>query len=100
MFRISILIILTQLLLFISPISNAVPPVINKNVHVIQNATTAQCPTSIRGKVGEANVITYSGIGEQDDESAPGVRSCTGCAIDSQSGDCVCETCYDYFDNL
>lgn len=75
-------------------------PVINKNVHIIKNATPAQCLSSMRGKAGEAMDTTYTGVGEQDIESAPGVRTCTGCAIDSASGDCVCETCYDYFDSL
>ena|SRR5204863_9800353 len=91
------LIIIPAILLF-SIIIFAAPPVINKNVTVISKSSPAQCTSSLRTRIGSDIMTTYSGMGEQDDESAPGVRSCTGCSI--QEGDCVCSTCYDYFDNL
>lgn len=72
------------------------PPVVNHNVHVFQNAQPFQCPSSIRMDISPAEVTNNTGVG-QIDSSSPGVRSCSGCMIDRQSNDCVCDTCYDHY---
>jgi len=94
---------LITILLFLQfaliPFAYAGPPVINNNVTIFQHANPGQCPSSVKMRGGNYDVTDFSGLGEQDTDSAPGVRSCTGCAID-QAGDCVCKTCYDYFDDF
>lgn len=75
-----------------------VEPVISTNVHVVSGATPEQCPASWSGDIGEDQQVGFSGAGEETSNTSPGVRSCTGCAIDNKSGDCVCAKCYDYYD--
>jgi hypothetical protein len=73
-------------------------PLISKNVHVVQNATSAQCPATWRG-TGNPDIAERNTALGQADVVGSDVRSCTGCAIDKKSGDCVCSKCYDYSDN-
>ena len=75
------------------------PPMITKNVPVLQNATPEQCPYEWDGRSGPADITVNSGMGQESGTTAPGVRSCTGCAIDPNSNACVCRTCYQYFDS-
>jgi hypothetical protein len=75
----------------------AVEPVINKNVHVMQNTTPAQCPSSWRGSAASSDITTQSGLGTSNYQMASGVTSCVGCAFDSASRDCVCQTCYNNY---
>lgn len=72
------------------------PPVVNHNVHVLQNAQPFQCTSSMRMDIDPAEVSNYTAGGEVD-VSSPGVRSCSGCMIDRQTDDCVCDTCYDHY---
>jgi len=67
------------------------------NVHVIQNATPQQCTATWKGNTAPRPEVSYSRIGEVTTLSPPGDRSCTGCAIDQGSGDCVCKKCYDFY---
>lgn len=71
-------------------------PDITHNVVMMSGATPAQCPSSMRGDAAPASGIDISRFGSNDVEG-PGVQSCTGCAI-TQSGNCVCHTCYSYYD--
>lgn len=73
------------------------PPDITYDVPVVANATPAQCTSSWRGDASPASGIDISRFGS-DSVEGPGVVSCTGCAIDNSSGDCVCHTCYSYYD--
>lgn len=95
-----VILLIIQCFMLISGVTHAAPPVINRNVTIMPSASSSQCPSSFRSRIGSDIITTYSGLGEQDDESAPGVRSCTGCAIAQGTDDCVCNVCYDYFDNL
>jgi hypothetical protein len=72
-----------------------VEPVINKNVHVMQNVTPAQCPTSWRGNASATDITNETGRGTSNYQVATGIQSCSGCAFDQASRDCVCATCYD-----
>lgn len=72
-------------------------PMIQNNVHVLQNATPSTCQAAASGRAGPADMVGYSGGGEFSGTTGPGVRSCTGCAVDNNSGDCVCKICYYYF---
>lgn len=74
-----------------------VAPVINYNVHVLKNATPAQCTSSMESEIGAEITQVDSAYGNNDELTSPGVQSCTDCAIDSQSKDCVCGTCYQHF---
>jgi hypothetical protein len=92
-----ILLVIMSAFIFIS--SNAVfaddvEPVINYNVSVIKNATPAQCTASWDGDISADQEVTTDGDGMQTSTTSPGVMSCTGCAIEQKSGDCVCKTCY------
>jgi hypothetical protein len=78
-------------------IAAAGEPVINYNVHVGHNLP--QCNSTWEGRMGPYSEEILSGIGENAVQTSPVVRSCTGCALNNQSQDCVCKTCYDYFDN-
>lgn len=94
---IKLLILLT--LLFATPLLYAQPPVISRNVTVITNVNSNQCPVAWRGKSGQENITRY-GAGADYNMSGPVIRSCTGCRPvinQSNSTDCVCRTCYDYF---
>jgi len=73
------------------------PPIVSFNVHVFQHASPSQCSGSWRGRVGPEDVSSYTRLGDVNDLSGPVVRSCTGCAVNSRSHDCVCRRCYDYF---
>lgn len=75
----------------------AVEPVINKNVHVLRGVTPSQCPTSWMGNPGSADINADTSGGVSNSAVGSGVRSCTGCAFDQASGDCVCATCYDNY---
>ena len=70
-------------------------PIVTNNVHVFPNATPTQCTADWNGDSQpiEDEFATGSGGGNI---ITPGMLSCTGCAIDTSSGDCVCKTCYDY----
>lgn len=70
-------------------------PDIDHNVQVMSGVSPSQCPSSWRGDADPATGIDISRFGS-DDVEGPGVQSCTGCAI--QSGNCVCQTCYSYYD--
>lgn len=72
------------------------PPVINYNVHVIKNTNPSQCPSSWNGSISPETITNESQYGTSYG-TAIGVQSCTGCAFDNQSGDCVCNTCYGYY---
>lgn len=79
----------------------ALPPVVNYNVEVMQNATPAQCH-DWRGQIGpeeDSTAAADTAAGGLQDLSTPGVRTCTGCSV-NQSGACVCKTCYDYSDGM
>jgi hypothetical protein len=89
------------LILCILMISNTVlaqTPVVQYNLVVIQNATPSQCQASWNGRPNQEDVAR-TGAGQDYGLSGPVVRSCTECALVSsnQSQDCVCKTCYDYF---
>jgi hypothetical protein len=77
--------------------AGAVEPVISHNVHVVKNATPAQCNASWEGDIAPASAVDDTGAGSQTILTAPGVRSCSSCAIEQASGDCVCKTCYDNY---
>ncbi len=77
----------------------AVPPVIQHNVLIIHDASPNQCPSSMQGDMTAEVDNVASAFGGDDELTSPGVQSCTGCAIDQQSGNCVCSTCYKHFDN-
>lgn len=79
-----------------SQIVLADPPDITHNVVVMTGSTPSQCTSSMRGNAAPASDIDISRFGSNDVEG-PGVQSCTGCAI-NQSGNCVCKTCYSYYD--
>jgi hypothetical protein len=75
----------------------ALPPVVNYNVEVMQNATPAQC-TDWRGQIApEENAVAVSTPAGESTFGSPGIRSCTGCNVNA-SGACICNTCYDYTD--
>jgi hypothetical protein len=74
----------------------AQPPIVSHNVPVLQHATPSQCH-AWKGRVAPEGEEYYSRFGQDVSMSGPGIRSCTGCTIDSNSHDCVCRTCYDYF---
>ncbi len=79
-----------------SPLSQAADqPMISKNVHVMKNATAAQCTSSYRG-TANPDVTQYNTALGQTDAVGAAVRSCSGCAIDPASHDCVCRTCFAY----
>ncbi len=90
------LILIIIALIGFSSVFSAVEPAISYNVHVIQNASPGQCQPSMRNDTGPGDTQNNTRFGQLD-TSNPGVRSCTGCAIDSQSGDCVCRTCYTHY---
>ncbi len=72
------------------------PPVEQNNVTVLQNANPTSCQAASSGRADPAEVVNYSSLGQGGAVSSPGVRSCTGCAVDNQSN-CVCAKCYYYF---
>lgn len=78
--------------------SFADPPVISHNVHVFKNATQAQCTSSWRGRASPDAMGDVSRFGQGTVES-PGLKSCVGCQVDSASQDCVCRSCYEFFNN-
>jgi hypothetical protein len=94
----SFLVILCSLFFKMSSAFAVVSPVIQHNVSILQNATPAQCRAAQQGRAAPTDVESYSGFGEYTGLSSPGMRSCSGCAVNSQSEDCVCKTCYYYFD--
>jgi len=73
-------------------------PIVTRNVHVVPHATPSQCPSSVESRSSPVGQTDLSRFGSGTVES-PGILSCTGCAIDNASGDCVCSTCYDYFND-
>lgn len=92
-----ILILQSLLLLSGSVIAGIITaPSVNRNVHVIQNTTPSGCPRSWNGEIGPEEVSEATGYGMQSG-TAVGVQSCTGCAFDSKSHDCVCNRCYGYY---
>lgn len=72
------------------------PPSITQNVHVLTNTTPANCPSSWNGSIAPDETTGVSGYGIESG-TAVGVQSCTGCAFDNNSRDCVCKTCYGYY---
>lgn len=95
--------LLTQFIFYIFLASSSlvyaidnIPPSVSQNVHVIKNATPQQCTPSWNGRAAPETVVDESGYGDNTG-MAQGVLSCTGCAIDSSSNDCVCAKCYSYF---
>lgn len=88
----SFITLILHVFLFISFSVFAQAPVnITHDVHVNQGG---QCPSTWRGRVGPEDTANYSSFGEYNALSAPGILSCTGCARDPQSNDCICHTCY------
>jgi hypothetical protein len=89
----------TAICLFFSSLAlaQAIEPVVTKNVHVMQNVTPTQCPTSWRGDASASTILNETGRGTSNYEVATGIRSCDGCAYDRVSKDCVCATCYDNY---
>lgn len=73
------------------------PPSITNNVHVITNTTPQQCPVSWKGSAAPETMTVATGQGLDTGVDTIGVQSCTGCAFDSSTRDCVCRTCYQYF---
>lgn len=73
-------------------------PIISNNVHVMQNTTSSQCPSSWKGRVYPDAMQVLTGAGEEYTQTGPIVRACSQCSFDNQSRDCVCATCYDYYD--
>lgn len=72
------------------------PPIEQNNVTVLQNANPASCQAAANGEADPAEVVNYSTVGQSGGISSPGIRSCTGCAVDSKAN-CVCNQCYYYF---
>lgn len=72
-------------------------PLISKNVTVIPKGGSGQCTPSWKGRTYPEAETVLSGAGETQAQTGAMLRSCTDCAVDSQSGDCVCGTCYDYY---
>ncbi len=85
--------------LFFTNLAYSVPPVVTQNTVVLRNITPDMCPSSWKGNGGEGITETTSGLGENNSDAAPGIRSCTGCTFNAADKSCVCATCYDYFDN-
>jgi hypothetical protein len=97
--RASIMLLILSACMLMSASVFALPPVVNYNVQVMQNATPAQC-SNWRGQIGPEDNTTASAdtaAGGLQDFGSPGIRTCTGCSV-NQSGTCVCKTCYDYTD--
>jgi len=92
----SILKLLIISISFIASASAVAEPIVTRNVHVIRNATASQCPSSYNGRGSDEISTTVSGAGQNNNIATPGLLSCTGCAVDNTSGDCVCKTCYSY----
>lgn len=72
-------------------------PVISHNVPVMQNSSPSQCPTSWRGAVSPEAVTDLSDYGIDTGVEMVGVQSCSSCAFDQTSGNCICGTCYGYY---
>lgn len=72
-------------------------PIIRYNVPILQNASPSQCQAARRGQAAPEEVNAYTGAGGYSGSSGPGVRSCTGCTVDPSSQNCICRTCYYYF---
>jgi hypothetical protein len=90
----NIRIIVAGLLLVSNVYAMDVEPVITHNVTVISNPTQGQCKSSWNGQVAAGQQTTYSGAGDQTGITSPGILSCSHCAVDQNSGGCVCKTCY------
>lgn len=73
------------------------PPAISKNVHIMRNTTPAQCPASWEGQASTEMFAEASGMGLNTGIPLVGVQSCSHCAYDSKTSDCICATCYGYF---
>lgn len=71
--------------------------IVSHDVHVLQNATQSQCMNYRGGYAGEADVEAFTSYGGFTGTSGAGVQTCSDCAIDPNSNDCVCRTCYSYF---
>ena len=89
-----IVLIVCHLILFIS-FSAVAEPIITRDVPVLEHVDPSQCPSSWRNEAGPADV-THPHL-SQYDTSGPGVRSCTDCYYQSSTQNCVCKTCYSYF---
>lgn len=84
--------------IFVTTTAFAQAPIISRNVHVVHNATPSQCPSTWNSKGASENVgVVYDTGGGQYNAVNPGIDSCVNCAIDSKSQDCVCGTCYSYY---
>ena len=92
--KIRLLIASLLVLTFTNAYAFAVEPIINNNVHVLKGVTPSQCPSSWRGNPGTTDIQVDSGEGMSNAAVGSGVTSCTSCAFDQASGDCVCATCY------
>src|SRR5690242_18775653 len=93
-----IALILTGILLnMMSTTVFALPPIIRYNVLLLQNATSAQCDAAKNGRAQQEEAQSYSVAGNYSGLTGPGIRSCTRCTVRYPSHDCVCSTCYYYF---
>jgi len=90
-------ILILLIICFNSAFVFASEPVITYDVRLLQNATQAQCMAAQNADVGPVHEEVYSSAGEYDGDSGPGVRSCSGCKVDYSTKDCICRTCYSYF---
>jgi hypothetical protein len=95
--KLRLLIALFLVLTYTNSYAIAVEPSINNNVHVLRGVTPSQCPSSWRGNPGTADIQADTGEGMSNSAVGSGVTSCTGCAFDQASGDCVCATCYNNY---
>lgn len=76
----------------------AAQPIITYNVVVKQNTDAAHCPASWGGESGNDILTEVSGQGINDGIDTAGIESCTDCAFDAKTHNCVCKTCYGYYD--
>ena len=94
-----ILLILQGLLILAiqSAFANYVEPDVERNVHILQNATPTACQAASNGSSGPQDVTSDTRYGAYNGTTGAGIRSCSDCAVDPTSGDCVCRICYYYF---
>ena len=86
-------------LLFSSALFASSEPIVYHNVTVATNVQGSQCPATIDSDAAPEDVQSYTGFGDVNSLSGPGIRSCTNCAVDNNKN-CVCETCYDNYLNF
>ena len=69
---------------------------VQNNVIILHDATAATCKAAANGQSGPSDDTSYSGAGEFTGTTGPGIRSCSGCAVNA-ANDCVCSSCSYYF---